>query len=189
MPEFDFEFLEKLFQSFPHPEGSTFADGWVVVTKEGKNDVHKRALEKFRPKRVLEFGTHKAEYAYLLKVLNPKTEELVTVCQLPESKQCVDLVNEYFGGNFIKFIEGRIPEVWETETLEGSFDLGWLDAGHCYDLALGDLRKMRDLGIPVILMDDSDMESVQLAMDTFLKENPEYHLIEDTAGIYWLEKV
>ena len=185
---FDFDFINKLFQTFPHPEGSTFADGWKVLTKDDKNEVHKRALEKFKPERVLEFGTHKAEYGYLLKTFHPEVKELVTVCQLPESKQCTDLVNEYFQENFIQFIEGRIPEVWETVSLEGKFNLGWLDAGHCYDLALGDLRKMKELDIPVILMDDSDMESVQLAMKTFLEESPEYQLQEDTAGIYWVEK-
>lgn len=55
-----------------------------------------------------------------------------------------------------------------------SFDLAWVDGNHEYSYALQDLKNVSALGVPIILLDDTNMHTVQQAYQDWLNITPTY---------------
>ena len=144
IPNIDISFINDLLQTFHDPiEGSMFsATGESRVNIKGETfarlDFLSMILTHRIPKKILEIGTHKAEFCYLAKLCVPSLKSIVTICSLEESKKCVDLVNSYFSESFIEFHHGQSLDIWNSNILMGNeYDMGYVDGGH----TPGDLNK------------------------------------------------
>ena len=197
LESFDYNFIEKLHSVNVSADGSTFYydSGNVSGDLESiKIQVlsHIQVLEELKPKRILEVGTHKAQYAYLAKKFLPEVE-IVTFGIDEPSQICVDMVNEYYVDKFIEFYHGDSLETLSSYETDKKFDLAWIDGGHSYECAISDLKNCARLGICTILLDDSRTypDSVGRAMIDF-NEQFGYNLIsttDDCRGIARLEKI
>ena len=187
-PKYDYEFLNKLFKSWNQGEGSTF--GWDEMGDSLiQISFHKKAFAILKPKNILEVGTHKGSYSYLCKTEIPDVK-IWTFGIDPESKDCVDLINEYFNEKFITFIEGDSRKTLPKFQEEIEFDLAWVDGHHAYEVAMSDLKQCERLGIKNILVDDLSMPTVKDALDDFIKDS-DYTLVDqsnDSRIIGWLVK-
>lgn len=178
LEKYDYDFLNKLYIQFDHHEGCSF--GWKSVDSLLSQILfHEKVIGKINPKKVLEIGTYKSMYPYFLKTNIPDVK--VYTFGIDEGSQdCVNLVNEYFGEEFITFVLGDSTEtLTEFDPEDISFDLAWVDGGHTYDVAYSDLINCARLEIPEILIDDIDMQAVRSALNVFLSntyenENGEY---------------
>lgn len=193
---FDYEFIERLHAIDVSLDGSTFYyDSGDVSGDLDSMRVqvlsHVQVLDEVKPKRILEIGTHKAQYCYLAKKVLSEVQ-IVTFGIDSLSQTCVDMVNEYYGENFIDFHCGDSVEILSEYTTDKQLDLAWVDGGHSYDVASSDLANCARLGIDTILLDDTRTypDRVGRAMVDFrLKYG--YNLIsisDDCRGIAWLEK-
>ena len=194
---FDYEFIEKLHAVDVSLDGSTFYYDSGNVT--GDLDSmriqvlsHMQVLEEVKPKRILEIGTHKAQYCYLAKKVLPEVKIVTFGIDAP-SQTCVDMVNEYYGEDFIEFHCGDSVKVLTEYNTDEQFDLAWVDGGHSYDVASSDLANCARLGIKTILLDDTRTypDSVGRAMIDF-NNKCGYNLVstrDDCRGIAWLEKI
>lgn len=193
---FDYEFIERLHSVDVSLDGSTFYyDSGDVSGDLDSMRVqvlsHVQVLDEVKPKRILEIGTHKAQYCYLAKKVLSEVQ-IVTFGIDSSSQTCVDMVNEYYGENFIDFRCGDSVEILSEYTTDKQLDLAWVDGGHSYDVASSDLANCARLGIDTILLDDTRTypDRVGRAMVDFISKY-KYNLIstsDDCRGIAWLEK-
>jgi precorrin-6B methylase 2 len=176
-PNYDYEFLNKLFSSWNQNEGSTF--GWDDMHGSyEQTSFHKKAFEKIKPTNILEIGTHKGSYSYFAKMELPDCK-IWTFGIDPESKVCTDLINDHFKEKFITFIEGDSLKTLPNFNKNIKFDLAWVDGNHNYNGAMSDLKQCERLNINNILVDDLSMDTVRNAVDDFIKQS-NYHLIEES---------
>lgn len=197
LESFDYEFIERLHAVDVSCDGSTFYydSGNVFGDLESMRVQvlsHMEVLEELKPKTILEVGTHKAQYAYLAKKVLPEVQ-VVTFGIDEGSQTCVDMVNEYYGENFIEFYHGDSLETLTEYQTDKVFDLAWVDGGHSYECAFTDLKNCARLGIKTILLDDTTTypDRVGRAMIDFNQEYG-YNLVstsDDCRGIAWLEKI
>jgi hypothetical protein len=128
-----------------------------------------KVFKTVNPRNVIETGTHKARYDYMIKVNVPDIK-IHTFCIDERSKLCVDYLNSRFG-QYITFHEGNsLDTLTNFKGLESGekFDLAWIDGGHSTDLAYSDLINCARLGIKNITIDDLDIEGVRIALDLFM---------------------
>lgn len=197
LESFDYEFIEKLHSIDVSLDGSTFYydSGDVSGDLESMRVQvlsHVQVLDELKPKRILEIGTHKAQYCYLAKKVLPEVKIVTFGIDAP-SQTCVDMVNDYYGENFIDFHCGDSVEVLSEYNSEEFFDLAWVDGGHSYEVASSDLINCARLGIKTILLDDTRTypDRVGRAMIDFNSKYG-YNLIsisDDCRGIAWIEKI
>jgi len=165
--EYDYEFLSKLEGMFDHSEGGLFnwrtAENMVHQLK-----FHKKYLQKIQPKYILEIGTFKGFYSYVVKKEIPEVK-VYTFGINEESQLCVDAINELYGENFITFFPGDSLETLTSfdNPDDIPFDMAWVDGGHSYECAISDLVNCGKLGIENILIDDCDMGQVTAALRDF----------------------
>lgn len=197
LQDFDYEFIDKLHAIDVSLDGSTFYyDSGDVSGDLDSMRVqvlsHVQVLSELKPKRILEVGTHKAQYCYLAKKVLPEVQIVTFGIDAP-SQTCVDMVNEYYGENFIEFHCGDSVEVLSNYKTRKTFDLAWVDGGHSYEVALSDLENCARLKIKTILLDDTRTypDRVGRAMIDFNEKNG-YNLVstsDDCRGIAWIEKI
>lgn len=169
---------QKLTSTYYSGEGNI-----LEITEEGTAVYQIEALKRFlrvaRPQRVLETGTAKALFAYLLSRLVPGVE-LVTVDGDSRSAVAADLARTLLPEIILTFHPGDSRMI--LPQLEGPFDLAWIDGGHSYEVCLSDLRQAFRLDIPWILADDGKLESVTEACQTALAEDSRYR---ELSNPYW----
>jgi predicted O-methyltransferase YrrM len=123
----------------------------------------------------LEIGHNKGYFGYLLSqiVVYPK---LTAIDINPDSRKAADILNRYDKID-VTFIEGSSIDVLPTLN-RWVYDFIWLDGNHNYEFALEDLRNATVLQIPWIAIDDTNMGSVQKAIEDWQREtNIAYHEI------------
>lgn len=173
-PRYDFDFLNRLFSAWNQCEGSTF--GWDDMEGCSRQlAFHQECFASVSPRRILEVGAHKGAYAYFCKIEIPDVT-MVTFGIEPESRGCIDMINDYFGSNFVTFIHGNSEVTLTGYRSEEKFDLAWIDGGHDFDTALSDLRNAARLNVGTILVDDMAMGSVNAAVAQFTAESG-YHIV------------
>lgn len=197
LESFDYKFIDKLHSVNVSLDGSTFYyDSGNVSGDLDSMRVqvfyHIKVLEKLKPKRILEIGTHKAQYCYLAKKVLSNVQ-IVTFGIDEPSQICVDMVNEYYGENFIEFHCGDSVETLSKYETKESFDLAWVDGGHSYECAFSDLKNCARLNINTILLDDTSTypDRVGRAMIDFNNQFG-YSIVstsDDCRGISHLEKI
>jgi hypothetical protein len=193
MTDIDFNFIHtKLNDS--NNEGATFHWGFgeEEMMKLQMNFIIK-TLKNLNPNIILETGTNKANFVFLVKSILPKctihTFDLHEWCQYK-----VDAVKEYFKADDIYFYKGDTTQTLKDSKLKNiSFELAYVDGGHSYSVALSDLIHCANLNIKYIMVDDYNMlPEVKSAVDDFCKNNS-YKIIDhclqnNSRGIVLLSK-
>ena len=165
--EYDYDFLSKLEGLFDHSEGGLF--NWTAAENMlHQLRFHKKYLQKIQPKYILEIGTFKGFYSYVVKKEVPEVK--VYTFGINEGSQlCVDEINKLYGENFITFFPGdSVETLTDFDNPDDiQFDMAWVDGGHSYECASSDLINCGKLGIENILIDDCDMWQVDKALREF----------------------
>jgi predicted O-methyltransferase YrrM len=106
-------------------------------------------ITQLQPRRILETGTNKGYFGYLLSLLLTDFE-LVTCDGDERSARAAELL-----GPRVRFVHGdsrlTLPQINEQ------FDMAWIDGGHNYEVALSDIKNAMRLDIPCIMIDDMFM--------------------------------
>jgi precorrin-6B methylase 2 len=114
-----------------------------------------------RPRVVLEVGTNKGLFPYLVSLLLEGVE-VHTVDVRPDAGRAVALLNERQQAVRCVFHEGDSREV--LPRLEVRPDFAWLDGGHETDAVIGELLQCWRLGVRYVAVDDTAYPSVRQAV-------------------------
>ena len=174
----DFEFINANLNN-DNKEGSTFY--WVEEEKDmmmSQMQFIIDCLTEIKPKTVLETGTNKANFVFLVKSII-KNCKIFTFDIHSWCGDKVDLVKKYFNVDDIIFICGDTRKtLFDISLKTNKFDLALVDGGHEYAIALNDLNGCAELKIPYILVDDYNMlEEVRNAVNFFIA-NKKYRIIK-----------
>jgi len=134
-------------------------------------------LRRNNPKRILETGTNKAQFCYVVKLLFPECH--ITTFDIHEWCQGhVNMVLEETNTKDIHFILG---DTLETLTnFDGDFDCAWVDGGHSYEVCMSDLKQCERMKIPNLLIDDWVFcPEVKRAVIDFV-ENSDYEIVGES---------
>ncbi|MFH1593681.1 MAG: class I SAM-dependent methyltransferase [Candidatus Omnitrophota bacterium] len=126
-------------------------------------------LSGIKPNRIIEIGTHKGMFCYLVSLYD-NTIEIDTFGNLFESQKAVDILNAKFGTH-INFIYGDSQNTFREYAAEKVIDFAWVDGGHSYEVCTSDLINCRRLNIPHIAVDDYVRENaVKKSVHDFIKQ-------------------
>lgn len=179
----NYEFVNKLNQK--GGEGSTL---YSAGMGSGPHLEYKiKWLQEIKPTTLLETGTNKAQFCYIVKLLFPNCK--ITTLDIHEwCQEMVNMVLEETNTEGIAFIQGDTRNT--LKTIDDSFDCAWIDGGHSYEICLSDLRECNRLGIPHLLVDDWVFcADVKTAVMDFVKET-KYEIVDtsmDSPGIVELK--
>ena len=168
-------------------EGSTFQNAEAEIRAQTRFLIE--ALRTAAPRTVLETGTHKAHFIYLVKLARP--DAVVHTFGLDSSSQlAVDLLNRRFGG-FVTFHPGDSRATLPAFRPSARIDFAWVDGGHDRAICLSDLKQCDRLEVPHVCVDDYTGEpQVMAAVREFLAVS-RYSVRAvslDQRGICWLER-
>lgn len=135
-------------------------------TAEAQIEFMRWAIRQVKGSNFLEIGTNKGLWGFLLSHIR-NIAYLTTVDVNPDSERAAEILKASTL-NQVLFINGSSIEVLPTLT-PGDYDFLWLDGNHNYDYTLQDLRNAVDLRIPFIAIDDTNMGSVQQAINDWLQ--------------------
>lgn len=122
------------------------------ATAESQVQFLRYALAKANPRRVLETGTNKGYFSYVLSHLVSQVE-IFTFDMNPQSQDCVHLINQHQSNVRVHFTFGD-TRVTLPSFHQPGIGFAWIDGGHDEDTAYNDLFHAVRLGIPYIAMDD-----------------------------------
>ena len=143
-------------------------------------------LEKYKPKKIIETGTNAGIFSWMCSNFLDDFE-IHTIDWNPNSKTFVDKIKDYFNKGEIIFYNTKSPDCFKNEWWDESpfskqkFDFAFLDAGHTYDILLGELRAAGNLNIPVIMVDDWSDDKLNRAIEDFVSES-DYKVVDLKAG-------
>jgi len=147
-------------------------------------------LDSLKPKKILEIGTHRANFCYFAKLICPDSR-ITTFGINPESEDSVYLVNKKFNNNDVTFVLGNSIET--VPRYNDSFDFAWVDGAHDFETTLADLNNCADKNIPYIMFDDVVGDpGAHDALVEFLKTRNQYKMClmsPDPRGIVLLSNV
>lgn len=135
-----------------------------------------------RPDRVVETGTAKGFFGYLLGVLRGREcdvcpLELLTFDGDARTLESARILASNTGMALrVRHVLGDTRATLGTVDLAG-VGMAWIDGGHDEDVAGSDLRCLAAAGVPYILLDDSRLDSVRAAVDRALLGFPSYRRI------------
>lgn len=143
------------------------------------------------PTWVVETGTNRALFGFLLSRIAPAPCLLDTIDPDPASAQAVAVLNAM--QRRVRAVFHRAPSSVALPVVlgRGAPDLAWVDGDHSEQGCLDDLWALSRAGTPMILVDDAHGEAgVRAALDAFLsaapyvRERPPWPLGEgDSRGI------
>jgi hypothetical protein len=160
------------------------------TTAEAQAEFLRWALALARPTVLLETGTNKGLFAYLVSLLLEGVK-IHTLDVVPAAGRAVALLNERQDRVRCVFHAGDSRVTLPTLAIRPQF--AWLDGGHATDVALSDLRQCHRLGVPYVAVDDTAYPSVWQAVEQALAELP-YELVpnpyarHDSRGAVLLRK-
>jgi hypothetical protein len=121
-----------------------------------------------RPKRVVETGTCKGFFGYLLNWLAGPGTELLTYDTDPRTADICEILGEETNLRISNAI-GDSREKLKSDQIAGC-GLAWLDGGHEIEVCRHDIETCMKAEVPWILVDDSNLESVRNAIERLLME-------------------
>ncbi len=188
LPGFSLAVVRELTEAFEQGEGSTFQNHPAGVVEQTRFLIS--VLRGAAPTRVLETGTHKAHFCYLVRLACPGVR-VDTFGIDPESQRCVDLLNERLGP-FATFHLGDSKITLPAFRPDGPIDLAWIDGGHDLATCGQDLAQCARLGVPHVCVDDVRGEpAVARSLAAFLAGHDEYEQVAqsgDPRGIAYLRR-
>ena len=140
-------------------------------------------FDKYKPKSILETGTNSAIFGFLCYKFLGNDFELTTIDCEPNSKICVDKVNEHFDNDLVEFHKFDIFNGMEEFEIEKELDFAFLDSGHDTGILTSEIDFVLRNNIPVIVFDDYSLPQVDEMINKFLMENTNYQLVETFNGL------
>ena len=140
-------------------------------------------FNKYKPKSILETGTNSGIFGFLCYKFLGNDFELTTIDCEPNSKICVDKVNEYFDNDLIEFHEMDIFSGIKDFKVEKELDFVFLDSGHDTGILTAELDFCIDNEISIIAFDDYNLPEVDEMINKFLNDNQNYKLDEKFVSV------
>lgn len=131
-----------------------------------------------QPQKILETGTNKGLFAYLLSNIVTEPVTLYTFGIQPQSKACVDFLNGAQQMVGIQFYLGDSKQTMAA-FFENDIQLAWVDGGHDEETAYSDIKHCIRLNIPFIAIDDLNNPALQKVLARILEEHAEYQVSEN----------
>ena len=142
-------------------------DEWVEYSKQKVEWLSNR-VGMINPKKILETGTNYGSWSWLLYNTLEGDWELNTCDIVIESRDCIDEINRYYGGDKVKFHHSD-----SLEFLKGwndSVDLVWVDSQHTEEFLYNELVELDRIGPEWIMIDDWSWSELKPAVVKFLDE-------------------
>jgi predicted O-methyltransferase YrrM len=186
------ELFRQLADSYDTDEGNLLERGDPRTTA-AQVEAISLAVRLARPRVVLETGTGKSFFGYLLSHL-ARDITLHTFDGDPRAARGVELLNAAQSAVRSVFIEGDTKETFR-DFVGGEIDLAWIDGGNDEATALSDLRHAARLGASLVIIDDARaMPEVASAVDQLAAERDDYEQMpnpfyaHDARGIIFLRR-
>jgi predicted O-methyltransferase YrrM len=122
-----------------------------------------------RPIRVLETGTNKGMFGLLLSRWGGG--ELWTHDCDPRTKEVAKIMTENLRNIDLHYHHGPSEEGLKLLEDVGYFDLFWVDGGHDYEVCVSDLNHAKRLKVPIVVIDDGNMDTVDKAINDVLVDS------------------
>lgn len=127
------------------------------------------AFQLSAPQIVLETGTNKGLFAYLLSLIGSGITLYTFDCD-PRSAESVALLNRSQSRVRAHFYPGDSRET--LRAFSERADFAWIDGGHDWSIALSDLLHCYRLRIPYVAVDDTAFPSVAEAVTYVVEHTP-----------------
>jgi hypothetical protein len=187
LPDFSPDLVADLLGAYEQGEGSTFQNAPWEIARQTRYLIG--VLRTVNARRVLEIGTHKAGFCYLLKLALPSAT-IDTFGKESESARCVAILNGRLG-DFATFHEGDSKATLPAFVPDSPIDFAWIDGGHDEKTCLSDLRNCDRLRIPHVCVDDYRTEPGVAAAVREILSQGSYEIVdvsEDQRGICRLHR-
>jgi predicted O-methyltransferase YrrM len=165
-----------------------------ATTTEAQLEALRYALHRASPRRVLETGTNKSLFGYVLAHLI-RDVDLYTFDGDPRCAAGVALLNAGQANVRAHFTLGDTKQTLPAFDAAG-VDFAWIDGGHDEATAHSDIRQAMRLGVPLMAVDDVRiMPEVARAIAAALRAQPAYQVLDnpyyphDGRGIVLLHRV
>lgn len=165
-----------------------------TVTASAQIEFFQYILDQIQPNAILETGTNKGFFAYLLSHILKKPATLYTFDLNPSSREVVRYLNNAQDRVMIQFFEGDTKLTLPSFNVSG-IGFAWVDGGHDAPTTYNDVMNCIRLGIPYIAIDDTKLIlDIQYVIRNVLHHNHNYELApnpyygKDSRGIQLLRK-
>ena len=173
----------------------------LLVTDKSTGSIQTEFLQRYlteiNPELIIETGTNFCCFPGFVKTFLPDVK-VITFGRDKFSGPCVDAVNEYFGEDYITFIEGdstvTMPQyVDQFECKKSKNSAAWMDGGHTLPVAYSDLVHLYKYGVDHIFVDDINPKwpwQTLLPLYRFVVDYP-YEIVDmsrDKRGIAYIRK-
>lgn len=134
-------------------------------------------IREINPAKIIETGTNYGSFSWLL--YNTLDHFSLDTTDIVEgSRECIQRINEFYGGDRVKFHHNDALEF--LKSWEGSVDMAWLDSCHQTEYIKNELIRCSELGIPYLLVDDWNWVEIREGVEEFLKTNESYEIVDQS---------
>lgn len=174
----DFEFVKQLYSVGESGEGSLFLNAAEPMNLQ--LDFMESVLLEYKPKTILEIGTHKAGFDYFCCLCLPEVK-ITTIDIASWSKDAVKMVNDRFEDR-VEHICGGSHETMEAEAFKNRrYEMAYVDGYHEYSHSLRDIMNCINITkVPLLLIDDAGSYVMDRVFALLKTTNPEYTFIKRT---------
>ncbi len=155
------DLYRRLCATFTSPEGNLL-ELTEEDTVEAQVEFLRWALACAKPTRLIEIGTHKGFFGYLLSLILDSAE-LHTFDVDPASGTASEILNQNQTHIKCVFHEGDSRLTFPHCQYRAQF--AWVDGGHFTDMVLSDLLQCYRLRVPWVAIDDTVYATVREAVD------------------------
>jgi hypothetical protein len=142
-------------------------DEWVEWSKQKVEWLSDRVKE-INPKKILETGTNYGSWSWLLYNTLEGDWELNTADIVVDSRECIEEINRYYGGDKVHFHHSDSVEF--LKGWSGSVDLVWVDSQHTEEFLYSELVELDRIGPEWIMIDDWSWRDLKPAIVRFVGE-------------------
>lgn len=149
---------------------------WISRSREKVEWLGERIRE-INPAKIIETGTNYGSFSWLL-YNTLESFSLDTTDIVEESRECIERINEYYGGDKVRFHHSDALEFlkgWESEV-----DMAWLDSCHQTEYIKNELIRCSELRIPYLLVDDWNWVEIKAGVMEFLEADESYEIVEES---------
>jgi hypothetical protein len=171
--EYNKKILAELDASFESDEGSLFNNDPEGTAAQ--LDMIERTLEIYRPLRIVEIGTKKAYFPFVvlsnMEKITPLAKVTISTFDIDQrSAGAVAILSKHFHEHTIRFYCGDSKETFSKFDPLDRIDLMYIDGGHILEIVTSDMRNAVRVQPRLILVDDMVFAEVLSATETVLKD-------------------
>lgn len=165
----DIEVVNKLKNTMPSNYEGCLLDKVNDLRTRTQVNFFVSILKQINAKKILEFGTHKAMFCYVVH-LYCNSIAIDTFGNLPDSQKAVDILNRKYG-EYIHYHFGNSKQTLKDFSPNYQIDFAWVDGSHHYEVCMSDLVNCDRLKILNIAVDDYNWSNdVKKAVAEFVEK-------------------